>query len=44
MYNVIIGTLEISGPGKTFLFNSEFLDKANYQTIGKLFDETLFLM
>lgn len=42
--NVIIGTLEIDAPGKTFLFNSEVLDQTNHKTICKLFDETLFLL
>jgi len=40
--NVIIRTLEIDAPGKTFLFNSEVLDQTNLKTICKLFDETLF--
>ena len=34
--NVIIGTLEIDGPGTTMLLNSEVLEKANYSTISKL--------
>jgi hypothetical protein len=42
--NVIIGTLSSDNPGKTFLLTSEVLDKANHQTICKLFDSSLFLL
>lgn len=37
--NVIIGTLELGFPGKTFLFNMELLEKTNNNTIAKLFDK-----
>lgn len=36
--NVIVGTLEVTEPGKTFLVNCEVLEKANNSTITKLFD------
>lgn len=42
--NVTIGTLSSDNPGKTFLLTSEVLDKANHQTICKLFDNSLFLL
>ncbi|KAL4153127.1 hypothetical protein QTP88_000960 [Uroleucon formosanum] len=42
--NVIIGTLEIGCPGKTFLFNCEVLEKANNSTIAKLFDKSMSLL
>lgn len=41
---MIIGTLRTDSPGKTFLLTSEILDKANLQTICKLFDNSLFLL
>jgi hypothetical protein len=42
--NVIIGTLEIDSSGKIFLINSEVLDKANYATISRLFDDSLLIL
>ncbi|VVC34201.1 Domain of unknown function DUF659,PiggyBac transposable element-derived protein [Cinara cedri] len=39
--NVIVGTLEISEPGKSFLLNCEVLEKANNSTIAKLFDRSM---
>jgi len=42
--NVIIGTLEIGCPGKTFLFNCEVLEKVNNSTIAKLFDQSMRLL
>lgn len=39
--NVIVGTLEISEPGKSFLLNCEVLEKANNSTITKLFDRSM---
>lgn len=36
--NVIIGVLLTDGPGEIFLLNTEELEKANHQTIFKLFD------
>lgn len=41
--NVIIGTLEIDSPGKSFLLNSEILDKSNHSTITKLFDKSMLI-
>jgi len=42
--NVIIGTLEIGCLRKTFLFNSEILEKANNSTIAKLFYKYMSLL
>jgi len=42
--NVVIGTLQIDQPGKVYLLNTEILDKANYSTITKLFDKSMFLL
>lgn len=42
--NVIIGTLLKDGPGKIYLLNSEVLEKANFSTITKLFDSSMFLL
>jgi len=42
--NAIIGTLEIDHPGKTFLLNSECLEKANHGTIARFFDKSLLLL
>ncbi|KAL4135150.1 hypothetical protein QTP88_006793 [Uroleucon formosanum] len=42
--NVIIGSLELGCPGKTFLFNTELLEKTNNSTIMKLFDKTMCLL
>uniref|UniRef100_A0A2S2QIM4 DUF659 domain-containing protein n=1 Tax=Sipha flava TaxID=143950 RepID=A0A2S2QIM4_9HEMI len=39
--NVVVGTLELNGPGKHFLINTEFLEKINHSTISKLFDRSL---
>jgi hypothetical protein len=36
-----VGTLELNGPGKHFLINTEVLEKVNYSTISKLFDRSL---
>jgi len=41
--NVVIGTHKTSRPGKAYLLNTEILDKANYSTITKLFDRSMFL-
>jgi len=40
---VIIGILDKNTPGKLYLLNSEELDKANYSTISKVFDQSMFL-
>ncbi|XP_022166130.1 uncharacterized protein LOC111041895 [Myzus persicae] len=42
--NVVIGTLQTDQPGKVYLLNTEVLDKANYSTITKLFDKSMFLL
>ncbi|KAE9528576.1 hypothetical protein AGLY_012151 [Aphis glycines] len=42
--NVVIGTLQTDQPGKVYLLNTEILDKANYSTITKLFDKSMFLL
>lgn len=42
--NVIVGTLEISKPGKSFLLNCEVLEKANNSTISKLFDRSMAIV
>lgn len=42
--NVIMGTLEISKPGKSFLLNCEVLEKANNSTISKLFDRSMAVL
>jgi len=42
--NVIIGTLSSDNPRKIFLLTSEVSDKANHQTICKLFNSSLFLL
>jgi len=42
--NVVIGTLETNQLGKAYLLNTEILDKANYSTITKLFDQSMFLL
>jgi len=39
--NVIIGTLELSVPGKSFLLNCGLLEKANNSIITKLFDRSM---
>lgn len=40
----MIGTLQTDQPGKVYLLNTEVLDKANYSTITKLFDKSMFLL
>jgi hypothetical protein len=42
--NVIIGVLLTDGPGEIFLINTEELEKANHQTIFKLFDKSINLL
>ena len=42
--NIIVGILEVDQPGKIFLINSEELEKTNYSTISKLFDDSIQLM
>lgn len=42
--NVIIGTLEIDGPGEVFLLTSDVLESVNHSTICKLFDGSMFLL
>lgn len=42
--NVIIGTLLKDRPGKIYLLNTEVLEKANFSTITKLFDSSMFLL
>ncbi|KAE9542367.1 hypothetical protein AGLY_003494 [Aphis glycines] len=42
--NVIVGTLEVGGPGKIFLLNSEILEKANHTSIAKLLDTSLHIL
>ncbi|KAL4085242.1 hypothetical protein QTP88_027101 [Uroleucon formosanum] len=42
--NVIVGTLEVGGPGKVFLLNSEILEKANHTSIAKLLDTSLHIL
>ncbi|KAL4088528.1 hypothetical protein QTP88_023622 [Uroleucon formosanum] len=42
--NVVVGTLLSDGPGKIFLLTTEVLEKANYSTITKLFDNAMFLL
>lgn len=42
--NVIIGTLNTDAPGKTYLLTTEVLEKANYSTIVKLFDHSMFVL
>jgi hypothetical protein len=42
--NVIIGILYKNTPGKLYLLNSEELDKTNYFTISKVFDQSMFLL
>jgi len=44
MANIIIRTFHSDNSEKTFLLTSEILDKANHQTIHKLFDNSLFLL
>ncbi|KAL4103450.1 hypothetical protein QTP88_018827 [Uroleucon formosanum] len=42
--NVIVGTLEISEPGKSFLLNCKVLEKANNSTFTKLFDRSMAIV
>ena len=42
--NVIVGTLLIDGPGEIFLLTTEVLEKVNFSTIAKLFDNSMFLL
>jgi len=42
--NVIIGTLEVNKLGKTFLLNSEILEKTNHSTIVQLFENSMLLL
>lgn len=42
--NVIIRTLEVNKPGKTFLLNSEILEKTNHSTIVQLFKNSMILL
>lgn len=42
--NVIVGTLENNCPGKTFLLDSAVLEKANFSTISKLFDNSMSIL
>lgn len=39
-----MGTLELDRPGKQFLINCAELEKTNFSTISKLFDDSLQLM
>jgi len=40
--NIVIGILQVDGPGKIFLLESDVLEKVNHSTISKLFDKALF--
>ncbi|KAL4142915.1 hypothetical protein QTP88_005305 [Uroleucon formosanum] len=42
--NVVVGTLLSDGPGKIFFLTTEVLEKSNYSTITKLFDNAMFLL
>lgn len=42
--NVVVGTVLSDGPGKIFLLTTEVLEKANYSTITKLFDNAMSLL
>jgi len=42
--NVIVGTLELNGPGHVFLLNCAELDKSNHITIAKLFDNSMHIL
>jgi len=39
-----VGTFLSDGPGKIFLLTTEVLEKANYSTITRLFDNAIFLL
>lgn len=42
--NVVIGTLEIDGPGEVFLLTSEVTERVTHSTICKLFEKCMFLL
>lgn len=42
--NVVVGTLEVDTPGKTFLLTTEILEETNHQSICKLFNEALAVL
>lgn len=42
--HVVIGTLEIDSPSKTYLLTTEMLENTNYQSICNLFNESLLLL
>ena len=42
MANVVIGTLEIDGPGEVFLLISKILETVNHSTICELFEKCMF--
>jgi len=42
--NVIVGTLELNGPGHVFLLNCAQLEKSNHITIAKLFDNSIHIL
>jgi len=44
MTNVIVGTLLSDGPGRNFLLTMEVLEKINFTTVTKLFDNVMFLL
>lgn len=41
---MIIGILDKNAEGKLFLLTSEKLDKVNYTTISKIFNQSMFLL
>ena len=44
MTNVVIGTLEIDGPGEVFLLTTEVLETFNHITICRLFEKYMFML
>jgi uncharacterized Zn finger protein (UPF0148 family) len=42
--SVIVGTLELNGPGHVFLLNCAELEKSNQITIAKLFDNSMHIL
>ena len=42
--NVVIGILDIDGPGEVFLLTSEVLETINHSTICRLFEKCMFLL
>lgn len=42
--NILVGTLEVEGPGKIFLLNLEVLEKVNHTTIAKLLNKSLHIL